>query len=131
VGTLRRYSGVVAGVHHAFPSDEFVKSRDGGLAIDGDFEPARSRPRNTKFIERRAEQSANVVGSVREVVPDTPNPAIVRDHAAAIVIDQAANELLGGLFHEHFVPRLEPDRPQVLPAWSVLRQKAWPVLRIV
>jgi hypothetical protein len=65
------------------------------------------------------------------VVPDTPNPAIVRDHAAAIAIDQAANELLGGFFHEHFVPRLEPDRPQVLPAWSVLRQKAWPVLRIV
>jgi hypothetical protein len=111
VDTPRRYPGVAGRGPTRFRPDEFVEARDGGLAVDGNLEPARSRPRDPKFIERGAEQRADIVGAVGEVVTDAANPAVVRHDAAAIAFDQAANEFLGGLLYEQFLPRLEADRP--------------------
>ncbi|BBX11426.1 hypothetical protein MNVM_05070 [Mycobacterium novum] len=55
---------------------------------------------------------------------------IVGDDAAAIAVDQAADEFLGGLVDEVFLPRLQPDRPVVLLAGAVLREEARPVLGV-
>jgi hypothetical protein len=44
------------------------------------------------------------------VIANTAKPAIVRHNAAAVAVDEAPNELLGGFFDQYFLPRLEPDR---------------------
>src|SRR5438067_432341 len=99
----RKYPEVFCWHRSRFWTNELVKARDRGLAIDGDIEPARPRPRNSELIERRAVQCADVVRAVREVVANTADTAIVCDDAAAIAVDQAADELLGGFFDQYFL----------------------------
>jgi hypothetical protein len=107
----RKYPEVIGRHRSRFWADEFVETRDGALAIDGDPEPTRPCPRDPELIQRCAEQPADVFGSIREVVANASHAAIVRHNAAAIAIYQAANESLGGFFDEIFLPRFQSNRP--------------------
>jgi hypothetical protein len=80
---------------------------------------------STEFRDRQrgAKQRTDVVGSVRKVVADAPDPTIVRHRAAAIAIDQSANEFFGGFFDEYFMPQLQPDRSQMLSTGPVLGER--------
>ena len=64
------------------------------------------------------------------MVADAFDPAIVRDDAAAVAVNEAADELLARLLDEGLLPGLETDRPGVLPAGTVLWKEAWPVLGV-
>jgi hypothetical protein len=54
------------------------------------------------------------------VVADALHAAVVRDDPAAITVDEAADELLGGLVDEGLLPGLECDSSVVFSAGSVL-----------
>ena len=58
------------------------------------------------------------------------NPAIVRDDAAAVAVNEATDEFFGGFLDEDLLPGLETDRPGVLLAGAVLWEEARPVLGI-
>jgi hypothetical protein len=126
----RKYPEVFCPGPSRFRSDEFVEACDRGLAVDGDFEPPRPRPRNTELIECGAEQSANIIRAVRKVIANTSKPAIVRHNAAAIAIDEATNKFFGSVVDKRLLPKLEADLSQVLLAWAVLRKQARPMFRV-
>src|SRR5262249_41647554 len=114
----------------ALRTDEFVESRGGGLAVDRDDECGRPGPRNAEPVEGSGEEAEDVLGVIREVVADARHAAVVGDDAAAVTVDQAADEVLGCLFQEPFLPGLQLDWPAVLEAGSVLREQARPVLGV-
>jgi hypothetical protein len=118
----RKYPEVFCRLPPRFWTDELVKARHRGLAIDGDFEPPRPRPRNTQFIERRTEQFANIVRAVREVIANAFHATVVRHYAAAIAVDEAPHKFFGGVFDKRLLPKLESNRSQMLLARSVLRK---------
>jgi hypothetical protein len=64
------------------------------------------------------------------VIADAADTTIVRDDAAAVAVDQAADEFLGGLVDERLLPRFEGDAAVVLAAWAVLGEQTWPVLGV-
>jgi hypothetical protein len=64
----------------------------------------------------------DVLRSVREVVPDAANAAVVGDDAAAVAVNEAEDEFFGGLIDECLLPGLEPDGPVGLAAGAVLGQ---------
>ena len=79
-------------------------------------------------IKRGGEQTDDVFGTVREVVAHAGDPAIVGDDAAAVAVNQAEDELFGGVVDERLLPGLESDRPRVLLAGAVLRKQTRPML---
>ena len=67
---------------------------------------------------------------IGEVVADALDAAVVGDDAATVAVDQAANEVLGGLIDKLLLPGFQPDRPVVLLAGPMLREEARPVLGV-
>jgi hypothetical protein len=76
------------------------------------------------------EQADDVLGAVGDVVADAADSAVIRDDAAAVAVDQAADELLGLAVHDFLLPWLEGDEPAVFRPRAVLRQEAGPVLGV-
>jgi hypothetical protein len=87
-------------------------------------------PGDLQVVEGRSEEADDVLGSVREVVPDALHAAVVRDDPAAVTVDEAEDELLGGLVDEGLLPGLERDSAVVFSAGAVLREEAWPMLGV-
>ena len=96
--------------------------------IDGDLFVARPRPAQTEGIETVAVQPLDVLGPVREVVADAPHTAIVGHDAAAIAMNETANELFVMLGHELRLPIGQRDLSFVLSARPVLRKQAGPMI---
>ncbi|MGW0162847.1 hypothetical protein ACWDUN_26345 [Mycobacterium sp. NPDC003323] len=103
------------------------ESSGGGFAIDGDHVAAVLGPGDAELIEGRAEQGSDIGGVVGEVVAHARHAAIVGDDAAAVAVDQTADEVLGGGVDVSLLPRFQDDRAQVLRSRSVLREQAGPV----
>jgi hypothetical protein len=81
-----------------------------------------------EVVRTAASRSATSVDQVSSRTTDATNAAVVRDDAAAVVLDQAADELFGCLVDEGVLPGLEPDRPVVLSTGTVLGEEAGPVV---
>ena len=77
---------------------------------------------DAELIKRGGEQTDDVFGTIREVVPDAGHPAVVGDDAAAIAVYQSEDELFGGLVDEGLLPGFEGYPPLVLPAGAMLRK---------
>jgi hypothetical protein len=77
---------------------------------------------DVELVECGREQADDVLGSVREVIADAPNAAVVGDDATAVAVDEADDELLGGLVDECLLPGLESDASVVFLAGTVLRE---------
>src|SRR6476469_3946255 len=85
---------------------------------------------NIEAVERVGEQPDDVHGSIREVVADAAYAPVVGDHAAAVAVDQPADELLGFVINDGLLPRFECNTPAVFLTGAVLREQARPVLRV-
>jgi hypothetical protein len=57
---------------------------------------------------------------VGEGVADAGDTSVVCDDAAAVAIDQAADEVFGGLGDESVLPRLRANGAGVFSAWAML-----------
>ena len=62
------------------------------------------------------------------MVADAADPAVVRDDAAAVTVDQSENELLSGLVDERLLPGFEDYASLALDSGAVLREQARPML---
>src|SRR5262245_29828465 len=91
-GLLRRVVDTVQRYRAVLGPGEFVESGGRGFAVDGDDVLGRPCPRNVEGIKCGCEQADDVLGSVREVIADTADAAVVRDDAAAVAVDQAEDE---------------------------------------
>jgi hypothetical protein len=67
---------------------------------------------------------------VREVIADAGDAAVVRDDAAAVTMDYAADEFFGLCFDEILFPRFESNRHQMLLSGTMLWQQARPVFGV-
>ena len=75
-------------------TDEFVEAGDRGFAVDSDAVLTGPSPRDSKGVECRAEQSEDVFGSVREVVADAFDTAVIGHDTTAVAVDQATDKFL-------------------------------------
>lgn len=114
-------------------SYEVIESCDRRQAIDGYLVARRTSPADSERIAALAEESLDVLRLVAECVPRrSPNVgalALGRDDSGAVAMNQPSDEWFAGGGDDRVLPRLQRDRSQVLPARSMLRDEARPVLR--
>jgi hypothetical protein len=76
-----------------------------------------------RMSAERFEKKYRGIGVLRDATRGQLRPEAV-DDARSVGVDQAAEEALGVAIHDLALPSVENDGPQVLAAWSVLREQS-------
>ena len=81
------------------------------------------------FCQWNAHEHRLVVSRAKTAASPTPSvtrahdAAVIRDDAAAVAVDEAEDELFGGLVDERLLPGLQSNRSHVLLAGTVLGRR--------
>src|SRR5918999_72856 len=110
--------------------DELLEDGNGGLPVDGDLLVTGARPTDSQGIEAVAVQTLDVLRSVGEVVTHAPKPAVIRNDATAVAVDESPDEVRATAADELGLPAEELDWSLMFSVWAVLRKQARPMARV-
>jgi hypothetical protein len=94
------------------------------------------RPADPQSLAVRAEQAQDVLREIREEVAGVHVLALLRgqlnfepiEHARAVAVEEATEELFREAIDDVFLPAIESDRSLMLPFWPMLRKEHRPLV---
>src|SRR3989338_5537190 len=131
-GAVARHCLAQGGVHvlRTVASEDAVEPGDVRTARDRDDDAVRPPRTHADQSARPGEQPKDVLRVVRERVGGIVSTRRNAPMSAAVRLDASADKFGRMLLHDAPLPRLQNDRPQVLPTGTVLREEDRPRVRV-